>query len=134
MVSLSGCQTCLLAARRIAAVAGAGESPLDFQTMAEGREAGLMKLITQDLEPASALVKLPDSLTGATGERYSVQAHGRGRLDGWWVGWLEFPRAGTPWVLISGQETVQPNRKALELWAKGLRREYLNEVLLKAAS
>jgi hypothetical protein len=52
--------------------------------------------------------------------------------DGRWQGWVEFlpPRGGR--VLLSGRETIQPNRADLAYWASGLTPVYLEGALGRA--
>ena len=70
---------------------------------------------------------------GEDGFDYEAQVYGAHRDDGTWAGWLEFVRqdASGP-VLQTGQETSQPNRKALEYWAGGLEPIFLEGALLRA--
>lgn len=65
---------------------------------------------------------------------YAVRALGFQRADGTWEGWLEFsPVSGVGPVLTTGQETSQPDLKALEYWAGGLEPVYLEGALERAA-
>jgi hypothetical protein len=81
------------------------------------------------------LVHFDDPISDSTGRRYFAKAVGHGRDDGLWEGWLEFiavnedaPAAG------SGRETTQPNRAAVEYWAQGLSKVYLEGALARAES
>jgi hypothetical protein len=63
---------------------------------------------------------------------YTARACGRLRHDGNWEGWIEFePSDGTA-VVRSPRETTQPNLAALEYWASGLTRVYLEGALERA--
>jgi len=64
---------------------------------------------------------------------YTTRVLGLQRSDGTWEGWLEFsPEAGPGAVLSTGQETSQPDLKALEYWAGGLEPIYLAGALERA--
>ena len=64
---------------------------------------------------------------------YTVWICGEERLDGTWIGWLEFhPSNTTEPLLRTDQETSQPNRAALEYWAGGLESVYLEGALARA--
>jgi hypothetical protein len=67
------------------------------------------------------------------GTQYEASVHGAQRADGTWSGWLEFRCVGGGGtVLRTGQETSQPNLRALEYWAGGLERVYLDGALVRA--
>ena len=67
------------------------------------------------------------------GTTYSVWICGEQRVDGTWEGWLEFhPTNSDLPTLLTGQETSQPNRAALEYWADGLEPIYLEGALARA--
>lgn len=61
---------------------------------------------------------------------WSVDVVASERADGTWEGHLAF-RAGSRSV-STGEETSQPNRKALEYWATGLEPIYLEGALQRA--
>lgn len=64
---------------------------------------------------------------------YVVWICGQERADGTWEGWLEFhPTGPSQEVLVTGQETTQPNLAALEYWADGLEPVYLEGALARA--
>ena len=68
-----------------------------------------------------------------TGVAYRVRVLGAQRKDGTWEGWLEFtPENAIGPVLSTGQETSQPDLKALEYWAGGLEPVYLAGALERA--
>ena len=62
-------------------------------------------------------------------DRYSVRAFAEKRGNVW-IGWLEF-RAGKK-ILRTGEETSQPDKKAVEYWATGLEPVYLEGALERA--
>lgn len=69
------------------------------------------------------------------GVRYRARVYGERRRDGTWSGWIEFVptdggRGGV--ALRTGQETSQPDRKAVEYWAGGLEPVYLEGALTRA--
>lgn len=67
------------------------------------------------------------------GTEYEASVHGAQRADGTWTGWLEFRSGGeNEPVLRTGQETSQPSFRALEYWAGGLERVYLEGALVRA--
>jgi hypothetical protein len=60
------------------------------------------------------------------GAEYRVRTYADARRDGTWAGWLEFiPTQPQGTVLRTEQETSQPDRAAVEYWAAGLERVYL---------
>jgi len=68
------------------------------------------------------------------GVEFVASAHGEGRGDGTWEGWIEFrPAAGVGDVLRTGRETTQPDRDALRYWASGLEPVYLQGALARAS-
>jgi hypothetical protein len=70
---------------------------------------------------------------GQDGTEFEASVHGAQRADGTWTGWLEFRslRGNAP-PLRTGQETSQPSLRALEYWAGGLERVYLEGALARA--
>ncbi len=59
------------------------------------------------------------------GTQYHVRSYGDERVDGTWIGWIEFhPADLTEPVLKTDQETSQPNQMDLEYWATGLEPVY----------
>ena len=70
---------------------------------------------------------------GADGVLYEAHAYGTRRADGTWAGWLEFRALDGSRVLRTGQETSQPDRRALEYWAGGLEPVYLDGALARAS-
>ena len=69
---------------------------------------------------------------GANGTEYAAQVFGIRRDDGTWAGYLEFHPVDADAALHTGQETSQPNRKALDYWAGGLEQIYLEGALKRA--
>jgi hypothetical protein len=71
---------------------------------------------------------------GQDGVAYRASVYGEQRRDGTWQGWIEFlPARGDAQVsLRTGQETSQPDRKAVEYWAGGLEAIYLDGALRRA--
>ena len=64
---------------------------------------------------------------------YTVLICGEERPDGTWEGWIEFhPSDSNHPILVTEQETSQPNRAALEYWADGLEPIYLEGALARA--
>jgi len=79
------------------------------------------------LQEYAATVSGPDDTT------YFVRSYGEERADGTWIGWLEFhPADLTKPVLLTEQETSQPNRTAVEYWATGLEPVYFEGALERA--
>ena len=75
------------------------------------------------------------TVTADQGVRYRARVFGERRRDGTWTGWIEFVptesrRGGV--TLRTGQETSQPDRKAVEYWAGGLEPVYLEGALTRA--
>lgn len=72
---------------------------------------------------------------GEDGNRYRARTYGEKRRDGTWCGWIEFAPADghiESSTLRTGQETSQPDRQAVEYWAGGLERIYLEGALGRA--
>jgi hypothetical protein len=70
---------------------------------------------------------------GEDGTEYEAHVYGARRDDGTWAGWIEFhSRGDSGKVLSTGQETSQPDRRALDYWAGGLERVYLEGALSRA--
>jgi hypothetical protein len=75
--------------------------------------------------------KFSTEIAGAGG-RYVVRAYSDKRANVW-IGWLEFePVGGSGPVLTTGEETSQPDEKAVEYWASGLEKVYLEGALARA--
>ncbi|HET9533655.1 MAG TPA: hypothetical protein VFQ92_25115 [Blastocatellia bacterium] len=67
-----------------------------------------------------------ERIVDSSGATYVVYVYGEPRADGTWRGWIEFhPLAGGAPALRTGQETSQPDKKALIYWASGLEPIYL---------
>jgi len=81
---------------------------------------------------AMLISKLPNSIT--TGDaKYTIQVCGQERADATWEGWIEFhPTDSNRPILTTEQETSQPNRRALEYWADGLKPIYLEGAFARA--
>jgi len=75
---------------------------------------------------AVLLQEYSTQVVGPDGTTYNVLSYGEERADGTWAGWLAFePTAGdVREVLVTGQETSQPNRQSIEYWATGLEPVY----------
>jgi len=64
---------------------------------------------------------------------YTVRSYGEERADGTWTGWIEFqPDDLNKPTLLTGQETSQPNRVAVEYWATGLEPVYFEGAFERA--
>jgi len=69
------------------------------------------------------------------GTLYRVSVWGRREPSGQWIGWIEFHALGLASPVIStDRETTQSTRAALEYWATGLGRVYLEGALGRALS
>jgi len=67
------------------------------------------------------------------GREYEAQVFGARRDDGTWAGYLEFhPVDDAGAAFHTGQETSQPNGRALDYWAGGLEQIYLQGALKRA--
>lgn len=73
-----------------------------------------------------------ETLRGARGEEFTASAHGEGRDDGTWEGWIEF-RSASGEVRRTARETTQPDRDALRYWASGLEPLYLDGAFSRAS-
>jgi hypothetical protein len=66
------------------------------------------------------------------GKRHEARAMADRRADGTWEAWLEFvPRDGGI-ALRTDRETTQPDRAAVDYWAGGIERIYLEGALHRA--
>jgi hypothetical protein len=82
---------------------------------------------------AVLLQEYTTELIAADGTAYTVRSYGEERDDGTWTGWLQFePLDATQPTLITGQETSQPNRTAVEYWATGLEPVYFQGAFERA--
>jgi hypothetical protein len=79
------------------------------------------------LQEYSTVIDGPDDTT------YTVRSYGEERLDGTWIGWLEFePDDIDKPTLRTEQETSQPNRTAINYWATGLEAVYFEGAFQRA--
>lgn len=82
---------------------------------------------------AELLQEYATIMTGTDDTRYVVRSYGEERLDGTWIGWLEFhPTDLSKLTLRTEQETSQPNRTAIEYWATGLEPVYFEGAFARA--
>ena len=82
---------------------------------------------------AKLLQEYTTLVVGADGTSYAVRSYGEERLDGTWIGWLEFhPTDATKPVLATEQETSQPNQTTVEYWATGLEPVYFEGAFARA--
>ncbi|HLM23532.1 MAG TPA: hypothetical protein VK274_00685 [Pyrinomonadaceae bacterium] len=82
---------------------------------------------------AELLQEYATTVTGPDDTTYIVRSYGEERLDGTWIGWLEFyPTDLTKLTLRTDQETSQPNRTAVEYWATGLEPVYFEGAFERA--
>ena len=80
---------------------------------------------------AKQVHQFTNQIAGSKG-RYVVRAFAEKKANVW-IGWLEFEPVGAPGqVLTTGEETSQPNEKAVEYWASGLEAIYLEGALARA--
>jgi hypothetical protein len=79
------------------------------------------------LQEYTTVVVSPD------GTNYVVRSYGDERVDGTWIGWIEFhPTDPLAPVLKTEQETSQPNQMDLEYWATGLEPVYFEGAFHRA--
>ena len=90
--------------------------------------------VTQDWKMTELIVRLP-AVASASGV-FSACVMARDLGNGSWEGWLEFApaHAGAASSLITGIETRQHDRLALERWASGLTRVYAEGALARSAA
>ena len=82
---------------------------------------------------AELLQEYATAVIGPDDTTYLVRSYGEERLDGTWVGWLEFhPTDLSKLILRTDQETSQPNRTAVEYWATGLEPVYFQGAFERA--
>ena len=61
--------------------------------------------------------------------RVRAYAEKRGNI---WIGWLEFRPVSGGKAIRTGEETSQPDKKAVQYWATGLEPVYLEGALERA--
>ncbi|HJS23675.1 MAG TPA: hypothetical protein VJ751_04830 [Pyrinomonadaceae bacterium] len=82
---------------------------------------------------AELLQEYATTVIGPDDTTYIVRSYGEERLDGTWIGWLEFhPTDLSKLTLRTDQETSQPNRTAVEYWATGLEPVYFEGAFERA--
>jgi hypothetical protein len=82
---------------------------------------------------AVLLQEYTTEVIAADGTVYTVRSYGEERADGTWTGWLQFdPIDAAQPTLMTGQETSQPNRTAVEYWATGLEPVYFQGAFERA--
>ena len=82
---------------------------------------------------AELLQEYATAVIGPDDTTYNVRSYGEERLDGTWIGWLEFhPTDLSKATLRTDQETSQPNRTAVEYWATGLEPVYFQGAFERA--
>ena len=82
---------------------------------------------------AELLQEYATAVIGPDDTTYLVRSYGEERLDGTWIGWLEFhPTDLSKSTLRTEQETSQPNRTAVEYWATGLEPVYFQGAFERA--
>ena len=82
---------------------------------------------------AELLQEYATAVVGTDDTTYTVRSFGEERLDGTWIGWLEFrPTDPSKPTLRTDQETSQPNRTAVEYWATGLEPVYFEGAFARA--
>ena len=82
---------------------------------------------------AVLLQEYATTVIGPDDTTYIVVSFGEERLDGTWIGWLEFrPTDPDKPTLRTDQETSQPNRTAVEYWATGLESVYFQGAFQRA--
>lgn len=82
---------------------------------------------------AELLQEYLTAVVGPDKTNYIVRSFGEERLDGTWIGWLEFdPDDASKPALRTEQETSQPNRTAVEYWATGLEPIYFEGAFERA--
>ena len=70
---------------------------------------------------------------GPDGTTYNVRTYADERVDGTWIGWIEFhPTDPTRTVMKTDQETSQPNQMDVEYWATGLEPVYFEGAFERA--
>ena len=83
---------------------------------------------------AELLQEYATTVTGADDTTYIVRSYCDERADGTWIGWLEFHPIDDEFkpILLTEQETSQPNRTAVEYWATGLEPVYFEGAFERA--
>jgi len=81
---------------------------------------------------AEVLSELTEHYVDKDATHYVVRVCGGPRIDGMWVGWIEFVAVGANRVRRTEIETTQPNRESLHYWATGLEPVYFEGAFTRA--
>jgi hypothetical protein len=82
---------------------------------------------------AKLLQEYATAIVGPDDTTYIVRSYGEERVDGTWIGWLEFePTDPARRTLRTDQETSQPNQVTVEYWATGLEPVYFEGAFERA--
>jgi len=139
-VHFTACSFCQRAVRRLSAASG---DVLRFADAGTAAPAVMVEAVpgvaVREVVAEEAAVELAgeliyeyaDPLQGPDGTLYIPRVYGAQRLDGTWIGWLEFGGIGGG-VLRTNRETSQPNRPALVYWSSRLQPSYLEGAFRRA--
>lgn len=83
---------------------------------------------------AEPIIDLPFRVLDSAGQEYYVSVAGEQRADGRWEGWLEYVPFDESDAFLTPTETTQSSRGALEQWAKGLEKTYVQGAFARAVA
>lgn len=137
-VELIACDRCAAAMRRLLAIAGSSGPSGPVEIRAETVPAhdisrpAPVEGRSQDVINQPVLVhQFSDPFIAATGQPFTVAAHGQERSDGTWIGWLEFVGPdGT--IKRTNRETTQSTSEHLTYWATGLQSSFFDGAFNRA--
>ncbi|HEY7064978.1 MAG TPA: hypothetical protein VII06_26120 [Chloroflexota bacterium] len=134
-VRFAACDRCTMAIRRLAAVTG-GQA-----RFAVAPEAGSAHVPAPTARPTSrrtsdsAAVLIHERLEhvrGDDGRAYVPRIYGQPRVDGTWIGWVEFVTLDGSATRRTGSETTQSSREQVAYWASGLEALYFEGAFRRA--
>ena len=93
----------------------------------------VVSVMAESVTMAEEIRQFPETVSDARGV-FAPRVMGRERGGGSWEGWLEFTPVATGGAdhVVTGIETHQHDRRALERWAAGLTRLYAEGALARA--
>jgi hypothetical protein len=135
-VRFAVCDRCALALRRVAAAAG-GPASFDVAeapSRADDLATGVVHspVVAEDVATPELIEVRAERVLGPDGVEYVPQVYGQARLDGTWIGWIEFVSPDGTVSRRTGHETTQSSRDQVAYWASGLEPTYFEGAYSRA--